>query len=257
MKLKNKFSKSALKVWQRDFLFYKKTWVVSLMWTIFEPMMYLGAIGYGLGFYVQGIQGQSYPEFFFSGILCSTAMMVPFFEGTYSNFTKLTWQKTYSTILMTKISAEDVVLGELLWSASKGIFGVLGVSLVGLALGLVQNLHFVSALLILALTCWVFSCFAMCMTSLVKNYDQFVYFNSGLIVPMSLLCGVYFPVEQLPAFLKFIVWLLPLTYSTTALRLAFAGDYNLMFLICVLVLLAMGYLGLVVAIKRMRKKLIL
>ncbi|MGE0631704.1 MAG: ABC transporter permease, partial [Pseudobdellovibrionaceae bacterium] len=69
-------------VWHRNFLYFRYSWKVSVFWIILEPLFYLGAIGYGLGAFVSNIQGISYVDWFFPGLLCSTAMMVSFFEGT-------------------------------------------------------------------------------------------------------------------------------------------------------------------------------
>ena len=101
-------------VWFRNFLFFKKTFFVSIFWTVIEPLMYLGALGYGFGRYVPPIEGLSFLDFYFPGLLCSTAMMVSYFESTYPNYTKLTYQKTFSTIMLTPLTYKDILLGEIL-----------------------------------------------------------------------------------------------------------------------------------------------
>ena len=101
-----KVNDGALAVWSRNFLYFKKTIMVSLFWIVLEPVIYLGAIGFGLGAFVSNMGGLSYIEFFFPALLCTTAMMVAFFEGTYGNYTKLTHQKTYATIMLTRVGPE-------------------------------------------------------------------------------------------------------------------------------------------------------
>lgn len=251
-----RLTRGFFRVWQRNFLFYRKTWVVQLLWTVFEPLMYLGAIGYGLGSYVSGMDGRSYVEFFFPGILCSTAMTVAFFEGTYGCFTKLTWQKTYSTIVLTRISAEDVVFGELLWTATKAFLSAVGVVLVASFFGLIDSWRILPALLILFATSWLFSALAMIVTSFVKNYDSFIYSTSGFIIPMSLVSGVYFPIDQLPMGLKQAVWLLPLAHSVTAVRETLEGSSPGKAILHTIVLLVVGWIAANVAIQRVRNKLL-
>lgn len=245
-----------IQVWRRNFLHYKKTWVVSLLWTILEPLMYLGGIGYGLGAYVNNMSGQTYVEFFFPGLLCFTAMMVSFFEACYGNFTKLTWQKTYSTIMMTRISPEEIVFGELLWVATKGFFGVCGVTLVAFVLGLVETWMILPTLLVLFLVCWLFSALGMIVTSLVRNYDAFVYFTSGFIVPMSLLSGVYYPLEQLPPGLQQATWLLPLTHAVESVRGLLTTTDPIRLGLHLFVLFAVSWVAMNLSIFRIREKLL-
>lgn len=251
-----KMTKSFLRVWQRDFLHYRRTWAVSLMWTCLEPLMYLGAIGYGLGAYVSNMGGQSYVEFFFPGILCSTVMMGAFFEGTYGCFTKLTWQKTYSTIMLTRVSPEEIVFGEILWTASKGFFGACGVTFVALFFGLVDSWRIFPALLVLFLVSWLFAGIAMIVTSIVRNYDSFIYSASGFIIPMSLISGIYFPLEQLPLGLREFAWLLPLTHAVAAIRGILGGGTWWMILLHVLFIAALGWIAMNVAIRRIGQKLL-
>lgn len=243
-------------VWKRNFLHYRKSLLPSVLWTCLEPLMYLGAIGYGLGSYVTNMEGGSYIEFFFPGILCFTAMFVSFIDGTYGNFAKLTYQKTYQTILLTPISAADVVVGEILWTTSKGFFGACGVAFVALFLGLVESWRILPTLIFLFSVSWMFSALAMIVTSYVRNYDSFIYWTSGFLTPMSLIAGVYFPLEQLPDGLRHLTWLLPLTHAVIPVRSILAGDIRWTLLIHIGIILLSGWIFMNIAIHRIRRKLI-
>lgn len=251
-----KLNSGFLRVWQRNFLYFRKTWTVSLFWVILEPLMYLGAIGFGLGAFVSNINGVSYVDFFFPGLLCSTGMMVAFFEGTYGSFTKLTHQRTYATIMLTRIGPEEISMGELLWAGTKGYISVCGVALVAGFLGLVETWRIVPALGILLLLCWLFASLAMIMTSYARNYDSFIYSTSGLIVPMSLLSGTYFPIEQLPSGLKYIAYLFPLTHGVQAVRGVLREGFTMAVGIHCLILLIAAILAMNFAIYRIRGKLL-
>jgi lipooligosaccharide transport system permease protein len=243
-------------VWSRNFLYFRKTWTVSLFWILLEPLMYLGAIGYGLGAFVSNISGQAYVDFFFPGLLCSTGMMVSFFEGTYGGFTKLTHQKTYSTIMLTRIGPEEIALGELLWSGTKGYLSVVGVALVASMFGLVDTWRIFPVMLILMLMCWLFASIAMIMTSFARNYDSFIYSTSGFIVPMSLLSGTYFPIEQLPGGLKYVAYLFPLTHAVQAVRGLLHQGFTPAVGVHTLVLFVLGFVAMNIAIYRIRGKLL-
>lgn len=244
------------RVWSRNFLYFRKTWLVSFFWILIEPLMYLAAIGFGLGAFVNNMDGKSYIEFFFPGLLCSTAMMVSFFEGTYGNYTKLTHQRTYSTIMLTRVGPDEIVFGELLWAASKGFFSACGVAFVASLFGLIDTWRIFPVLVVLFFVCWMFACLAMIMTAYARNYDSFIYSTSGFIVPMSLLSGTYFPIESLSGSLKYLAYLLPLTHAVQAVRKLLLDGFSTSVGIHFLFILAVGFVAMNFAIAKIRAKLL-
>ena len=251
-----KVSAGFIKVWQRNFLQFRKTWMVSAVWIVLEPLMYLGGFGFGLGAFVNNMNGLSFLEFFFPGLLCTTAMFVAFFEGTYSNYSKLTYQKIYSSIMMTRVGPEEIVFGEILWAASKGFLGVCGVTVVAALFGLVDSPMIFVALPVLFLVSFLFSCIAMIVTSFAKSYDSFIYGTSGFIIPMTLVCGVYFPSEQLPTVLKYFTYLLPLTHAVGAVRGLLVKGFTQQFAIHLVILLGMSWVTMNIAMIRIRQRLL-
>lgn len=206
-----------IQVWLRNFLFFRKTFLVSVFWTVLEPTMYLVAIGFGLGRFVEQIENLTFIEFYYPGLLASTAMMVSYFESTYPNYTKLVYQKTFSTMLLTPLSPHQILFGEILWGATKGFIGVCGVIFVSLFFGLFKA-QILMTLPVLFLLCLVFSTFGLIMTATAKNYDSFIFSTSGLIIPMSLISGTYFSIENAPVLVKGLAQLLPLTHAVTLTR---------------------------------------
>lgn len=246
----------AWKVWLRNWLYFKKTFLVSVFWIVLEPIFYLGAIGFGLGAFISTIQGMTYIEFFFPALLCSTVMMVSFFESTYGCYTKLTHQKTYSTIMLTPVGPEEIVIGEVFWAATKGFFGAIGVSVVAIFFGLIQGPEVLVALPVLFVLSFVFASFGMLMTSVAKNYDSFIFSTSGIIVPMSLLSGTYFPLEQLPLGFQYVAYAFPLTHGVAAVRGILTQNFEWVQLVHVLVLVVTGSLILRISIQRIHNKLL-
>lgn len=244
------------KVWSRNFYYFKKTWVVTAFWTILEPLMYLAAFGYGIGSFINQMDGISYVDFFFPGLLCSTAMLVAYFESTYSNYTKLTHQKLYSTWLLTPLSPKDVIIGEILWGASKGFIGSFGVLIVASVFGLVKSWLFIPCLFIVFLLGFLFSCVGMIFTSYARNYDSFIFSSSGLLVPMTLISGTYFPIESLALPLKIVAYIFPLAHAVDIVRGLLLGYWTPVFIVQLLYLIGMTYFLLKWASKRIEAKLI-
>ncbi len=244
-----------IQVWLRNFLFFKKTYLVSVFWTVLEPLMYLTAIGFGLGRFIEQIEGLTFIDFYYPGLLASTAMMISYFEATYPNYTKLTHQKTYAVMLMTPLTEKKILLGEILWAATKGFFAVCGVAAISLLFGLFK-FQILLALPVLFCICLVFAAFGMVMVSVAKNYDSFIFSTSGIIIPMSLISGTYFSVQDLPSLLKGIAFLLPLTHGVNLTRDIIYKQLSPGSLVSFTILLA--YIGglTAVAYKLFKKKLV-
>lgn len=248
-------SQQVFRVWYRNYVIFKRTWLVTLFWVMLEPVFILTALGFGLGAYVKTIGGLPYPEFFFPGLLCSSTMMIAFFEGTYANFSKLTYSKVYLTQLLSPITIPELIIGDLLWGASKGLLSGIAVILVGQLFGLGQSWGLIAALPVLFLNAWIFSCVGMIVTSLVRNYDQIIYPTSGLIVPMSLFAGTYFPIEELNPVLRGLSYLMPLTHTTQVVRALAIEQWNPMMLMHLFVLVVLAAILSRISIHRMSRRL--
>lgn len=244
-----------IQVWLRNFLFFRKTFLVSVFWTVLEPTMYLVAIGFGLGRFVEQIENLTFIEFYYPGLLASTAMMVSYFESTYPNYTKLVYQKTFSTMLLTPLSPNQILFGEILWGATKGFIGVCGVIFVSLFFGLFKT-QILMTLPVLFLLCLVFSTFGLIMTATAKNYDSFIFSTSGLIIPMSLISGTYFSIQNAPVLVKGLAQLLPLTHAVTLTRTLLYRSFEISDYVSFVVLFV--YIGVLMYLARsiFHKKLI-
>ncbi len=230
-------------VWRRNFLLFRRFWLINLFWIVLEPLIVLIAIGYGLGSYISNIGGVSYAEFFFPALLCISSMMVAFFESTYGNFAKLTYQKTYSTMMLAPIDPEQIVWGEILWAATKGTFSAIGVAVVAGLFGHLNTWMILPAIIILFISSFMFSALGFLITSYVKNYDQIIYPTSGIIIPMSLLSGTYFPLTEMPFGLQHLSFLMPLRHTVSAVRGCLLGGipwWQILIHIFILIVFSVG-----------------
>ncbi len=113
------FSSNAIIVWRRNVKVWVKLIGPALVLHFIEPLIYLFGLGYGLGVLVGAIDNMPYLTFLAAGLIASSAMMAASLEGTYSVFTRMVPQKTYSAILASPIEVDDIMAGELLWCATK------------------------------------------------------------------------------------------------------------------------------------------
>lgn len=243
-------------VWWRNFLYFQQTVLTTIGWIFVEPMLYLFALGYGLGRFVAEIDGQSYAHFIAPAMMATSGMFVAFFEGTYSTYTKLTRQNTYQTIILTPVSPEEVGLGEIFWVTTKAFMSVLSVAIVLTFMGLMPAERLVGPLGMLFLMCWVFAAFGVWLAALAHSYEWFSYSQSGFVTPMSLFCGTYFPLSQLPKGLIYVAYALPLTHGLMSVRMFLADEFNSNFFINFGYLFFLGIFLTNLAVASLKRKLI-
>ena len=208
----------ACRVWLRNYESWKDFAIASLVGTVAEPLLFFAAMGFGLGRFVDDIQGQPYVAFLAPGLVAATAMNAASFETTFGSFTRMTEQRTYEAIVMTPISVGEVVAGDILWAASKSLLGGAVILAFMLPLGLLQS---PLALVVLPLTFGVgimFGALGMAYTAIAPSYTFFNYFFTLVITVMYLFGGVFFPLAGLPEWARWGAWALPLTHAVDLIR---------------------------------------
>jgi lipooligosaccharide transport system permease protein len=213
-----RFSSRFVPVWQRNVLVWRKLAIASVLGNIADPLLYMLALGYGIGSFVGEVNGMKYIAFIGTGMVCQSAMFTASFEGMYSAFSRMHVQRTWDAIINAPIGLDDVLMAEWIWAATKSVMSTTAILLVILGLGFG---HTWLTLFILPLGFLVGLCFAafgLVMTSLAPGYDFFTYFFTLVLTPMLLLSGVYFPVEQMPAWLGAIADFLPLKHAIDLAR---------------------------------------
>lgn len=207
-----------LRVFRRNLLVFGKTWKANIMFNFVEPVLYLWALGFGLGVYVSRINGLPYIDFLAPALIASSSMFATTYEMTYDSFTRMAYKKTFHGMVATPVSMDDVVTGEILYGTFKGVlYGTVFLVVVAL-FGLVKSPWALLVPLPLALMAMAFSILSMIWTSIAPNYDSFGYFFTLFISPMFLFAGVFFPVENLPPGIRFLPWFTPLYHAVEVIR---------------------------------------
>lgn len=207
-----------LHVWRRNGLVWRKLAIPSMLGNLADPMLYMLGLGYGLGAMLSDVGGMSYVGFLAAGIVCSSTMNTASFEAMYSGFSRMHVQKTWEAILNAPVTLDDVVLGEAVWAASKALLSGAAVLAVATALGLVAGPLALWLLPVVFLTGLAFAGLGLVITALSPSYDFFMYYFTLVITPMMLVCGVFFPREQLPDWLQQAGAVLPLTHAVALAR---------------------------------------
>lgn len=244
-------------VWQRNFLVWKKLAIPSMLGNLADPMLYMLGLGYGLGALLPDVAGVPYITFLAAGTVAYSTMNSATFEVLYSGFSRMHVQKTWDAILNTPLALDDVLLGEWVWAASKALLSGIAILVIVWALGLQAS--FWMSLWIIPIVILIGFCFAgmgLVMNAVSPSYDFFLYYFTLVITPMVLLCGVFYPVTQLPPILQAVSAFLPLTHAINLVRPIMLGQMPGQVWLHVLVLLAYGCVGFWLALGLTRKRLL-
>lgn len=200
-------------VWQRNLEAFLRTYRVNFIPPFIEPLLYLLALGFGLGTYIEAVDGVPYPVFIAPALVSISVMNSAFYECTYSSFVRMYYQKTFDAIIATPVSIDEVIAGEMIWGATRGVIYA-GLMLPVLILFGVAAMP--SSLLLIPfafIAGLLFAGIAMCFTAITPSIETLNYPSFLFITPMFLFSGTFFPLDLLPEAVRYAALAaLPLTH---------------------------------------------
>lgn len=252
-----RISRLSLNVWRRNWDVFFKTYQVNFLPPFIEPVLYLLAIGFGLGMYVGEINGIPYVNYIAPALLAISIMNASFFECTYSSYVRMYYQKTFDAMIATPLSLDDVITGELLWGATRSLIYSSVMLLVLILFGVVDLPLSLLIIPFSFLAGLLFACIAMCFTAITPGIDALNYPAFLFITPMFLFSGTFFPLEVLPQTVQIIaVTLLPLTQLVIITRSLTLSSLSPLFLYSLLWIIMVTALCFILSLRLMRRRLI-
>lgn len=249
----------AAKLVRRNTVVYKHTWFV-IFTGFFEPLFYLGAVGFGVGRLIDSVPfGNTeipYAAFLAPGMLAASTLNGAITDGFFNPFFKLNFAKTYEGIIATPMNVPDIAVGEMLWAQLRGSIYAVGFLALMLVMGLIHSAWAIFALPAAMLSAGALSAGAMILTGIAKQISAFDKVMNLVVFPMFLFSGTFFPVSQYPDFLRPVVMATPLYHSANLLRSLTTGTIGLETLWNIAYLSAMFVIANAIAIRLIRRKLI-
>ncbi len=223
--------RGALAVLNYDLAVYRRTWRGTVIVSFVTPLLFLGAMGIGLGTLVNrsagGVGGVPYLTFLAPGLLAATAMQAGAGEMTFPIMAKVYWNRIYEAMLATPVGVSDIVFGELLWL---GVRILIVAVCFGVVMALFGLLHSAEALLAIPAAVLTGLAFGLPIFALMVNIrtDSAVsIIFRFLITPLFLFSGTFFPISRLPAPLQAVAWISPLTHGVALTRGLVLGSIGL------------------------------
>lgn len=202
---------------------YRRVWRGSLFMSFLQPLLFLVAMGLGIGALVDqgnaGLPGGvSYLMFLGPGLLASSCMQTASFESSFPISGKMTWRRNYDAISATPMRVVDIVIGELTWVALRLLAVATAFTIVLAGFGAVRSPLVVVAIPAAVLTGLAFSAPIMAYAAALRPGGNFNAVFRFIITPLFLFSGVFFPITRLPAHLQTAAAFTPLFHGVELTR---------------------------------------
>ncbi len=188
-------------------------------WSV-SPLLYLIAFGYAVGKGIT-VQGHSYIEFLIPGLAAMASMTQAFAISSEINIARFYWH-IFEEFQAAPISNAAYVLGEVMAGMTRGLLAGGLILFLGMLFGVVLSYNGFFWLAFL-LNSFVFSSLAVGVAMLVKSHADQAMMNSLIITPMAFLGGTLFPIERVLGWAQQLLYLLPLTHASDAMRVSSFG----------------------------------
>ena len=208
---------------------YRRVWRGSVVTSIVGPVLYLTALGVGLGKLVNRGAGVGVPylDYVAPGILAATAMQLATFESAYPVMAAIRWTRQYFAMLATPLRTRDVLLGHQLYVAAR-LAVVAAIYLVVLAaFGALHSPY--------AILAWPAAILlGLAHSAPVSAFSAWLERDEGMnglfrfvVMPMFLFSGTFFPVSRLPHVAREIAYATPLWNGVDLMRHLTLGTASL------------------------------
>jgi lipooligosaccharide transport system permease protein len=223
-----------LRVVEREARVFRRLWRGAAFSTLVQPLLFLGAIGLGLGGIIddgasnEPLRGGSYLAFIAPGLLAASAMQTAAGDSLWTIMAGVKWLGFYHGIVASPLRPWDVYFGHVLWTGVRVAMGATAFLLVATVLGGVA-----SPLGVLAIPAAVLCgmAFAAPLTAYSGRCESDLTFSLVMrlgVIPLFLFSGTFFPLDQLPAGLRPVAWCTPLWHGVELCRGLTTGDIPLL-----------------------------
>lgn len=243
------FVKTVYALWYRHFSTWKSMFWSSLTSNVFNPLLFLFSFGFGMGALVESISIHGaeivYLAYIVPGMMAYSGMFTSSFETSISAFARYYMQSYWDQVLATPAKLHHLIWGEVSWAATKAMFAVICVMVVGYIFnGLEFSVNVLWTLPIMLLGCLCFATCGMVATSFATSFEIFSYFFTFWVTPMFIFSGVFFPIDRFPEYVQWLSNALPMTHLVDIVRALCVGyDLTAVEYVC-----KIGYIAFITAL---------
>jgi lipooligosaccharide transport system permease protein len=204
---------------------YVRTWRGSVFSSFLLPVLFLLGMGVSVGSYVDsnGALSVSYVDYIAPALLASTVFQIGIGEATWPVLGAFSWVRTYHAMGATPLRPRDMVGGELMFIGLRAASSALGFGFVMALFGTIHSWSGLAVVPIAVLLAVAPSAPVLAYSATIKSDNMFAILFRFAVIPMTLLAGVFFPVDQLPDAIRWIAYVTPLWHGVELSRAATLG----------------------------------
>jgi lipooligosaccharide transport system permease protein len=204
---------------------FRKFWRGSAVAYVLNPVLFLAALGLGVGGLVKHdtVGGVSYLAFITPGVMAASAMNGAAGESLWPVMAGTKWIRTYHAMVATPVGPGDVYLGVITWTAARAFIGATVFLIVATILGGVISWWAPLAIPAAVLTALAFAAPLTAFAATQETDFRFPVIMRLGVIPLFLFSGTFFPISQLPGWLQPFCWLSPLWHGVELCRGATTG----------------------------------
>lgn len=218
---------------------YKRVWRGTLGTSLVNPLLYLAALGVGLGTIVDRSQnapaGVPYLDFIAPGLLAAAAMQTAATESSWPVMGAIKWTRTYYAMTATPLNERDVLIGHQLFVITRVLVASAAYLAAIAVFGAVNSWLGLLAVPVAVLLGTAFSMPMAAYASTTESDSSFPPIFRFVIVPMFLFSGTFFPVSQMPLAFELVAYVTPIWHGVELCRGLTLGELD--------VLPALGHVG--------------
>jgi lipooligosaccharide transport system permease protein len=238
---------------------YRRTWRSSALSTLVMPLLTMLGFGVGVGAYVTGgVDGVPYLDWIVPGLIASTAVQAALGEATWPVLSYFEWLKVYFAQAAAPLRVADILGGHLAFMLFRILLSATAFLGIAVLFGAVHSWWAPLTLIVALLVGFAVAAPTIAYSASISSDSYLAILMRFAVLPMSLFSGVFFPIESLPAVLRWVAWALPLWHGVDLSRDAMLGVApGRLGLWHVLYLLAWCALGWWLAHSRFRRRLVI
>jgi len=249
----------AVRVARREAMIFGRLWKGIVFSGFVAPLLYLGAIGIGLGGLVDesssSVDGVSYLVFVAPGLMAATLVQFAAGDSLWPVMAGTKWWRTYHAMVATPLRPAHVAQGLVLWQAVRSTLSGTVFLIVAALLGAVPSMWGVLALPAAVLGAAAVAAPIAAFAAAQESDAPFALLMRLVVLPLFLFSGVFYPIGQLPALVRPLAQLSPLYHSVELTRAATTGAWDLLVPVHIGVLVALLMAGLAVGSRTFTERL--
>ncbi len=218
----------AFLVVEAEYRFYRRTWRGTVLTTWLRPILFLVAMGMGLGTLIdrninEALGDAGYLAFLAPGLMAASAMQTAITESVWPVRTGIKWRKNYWAQISTPVTPDDILTGLMIWVAIRLLFVSAAFAVMIWVFGAGSLAKSLLAVPAAALTGMAFASPMAALAAWITEDSSMIAMFRFSIIPLFLFSGAFFPVGQLPDFLEPLVIISPVWHGVELCRSIITG----------------------------------